>query len=491
MIYGWGRKTKDWNMPDGRVLVCSYSYFSLMFILQLVWKRRWTLIGRDRAMDTETDRAELERIYGAGNVPDIGPFERFGALIFGGAIVGLAAIVAIWGAFTSATGLDSNSTEAGGPVAEVVSSDVAGVGDDAADEDDDSSDGEAGSDSSRSISGSSTSDSDDGSSSDGGNDPDDADDADDPADPADSSGSDEEAGADGGASLASYEEASDIVPSAAPTLVSTNIDNPFQGWSEMTVHGAFATTTLDGEAAPAGEKFVVIDYQLLGIEATANFFDNAFRLFADDERFSPIAPNINRGVSGGEVVNSQIVFAVPAEVVDFTLEAGILDAGADGYQSTFDFSLTPAEAPPAPVRAGGPDMIGEVTLASAENLMTGTPHNLNPNWSPLEVEVIEATRSAKVGPNGARPGFVFVLLEVEVVATGQYGLWQTPGFRVEADGELYGHDVYINESMSTGESARASLLFEVPDTVFALQLEAGVPANFETGDRAVFDIVFD
>jgi len=485
MIYGWGRKTKDWNMPDGRVLVCSYSYFSLMFILQLVWKRRWTLIGRDRAMDTETDRAELERIYGAGNVPDIGPFERFGAVIFGGAIVGLAAIVAIWGALTSATGLDS-STEAGGPVAEVVSSDLSGSSETGgADDDESSSDGAAGPDSTRSISGSSTPETDGGESSS------DADDDGD-ADPSDGSESDDADSAAGGATtLVAYEEAVEIVPSSAPTLVSTNIDRPFQGWSEMTVHGAFAITSLDGEAAPAGEKFVVVDFQLLGIEATANVLDNAFRLFVGDERFSPIAPNINRIVSGGEVLNSQLVFSVPGDAVDFTLEAGIIDPGADGYQSSFDFTLTPGEAPEPLVRTDAPDMVGEATLVSAENLMTGTPHRLNPTWSPFEVEVVEATRAARVGPNGARPGFVFVLIEVEAVATGSYGLLQTPGFRIEADGELYGHDTYINESLSTGESAKASLLFEVPDSVFALKLEAGVPAGFDSGNRAVFDIVFE
>jgi len=95
MIYGWGKKSKDWAMPDGRTLVCSYSYVSLMFVFKFVWSRKWHLIGRDRAMDVETNRQDLERTYGQGNVPDIGVFERFGMFVTGGLIVAEAVMMGL------------------------------------------------------------------------------------------------------------------------------------------------------------------------------------------------------------------------------------------------------------------------------------------------------------------------------------------------------------------------------------------------------------
>ena len=133
MFYGWGSRNKNWTMPDGRQLICQYNYFSLMFIIRLVWRRRWHLVGRDRAMDQEVNREELAKVYGAGNVPDLGLFERFGMFFVIGAIV--FAGVALAGA-QSLLGLgDSTTVAATGPVAEVIESeaDEAGAGDQAGD----------------------------------------------------------------------------------------------------------------------------------------------------------------------------------------------------------------------------------------------------------------------------------------------------------------------------------------------------------------------
>ena len=45
---------------DGRELVAQYNYGSALFIFKVAWKRTYTIIGRDRAMDQKVTREELD-----------------------------------------------------------------------------------------------------------------------------------------------------------------------------------------------------------------------------------------------------------------------------------------------------------------------------------------------------------------------------------------------------------------------------------------------
>ena len=92
MFYGWGKKSKQWPMADGKVLVCTYSYLSLMFIFALGYKKRWLVADNDRNNDQELTRAEVESRYG-DDAPDIGPWAQYGLFIglAAGIVVGVIA----------------------------------------------------------------------------------------------------------------------------------------------------------------------------------------------------------------------------------------------------------------------------------------------------------------------------------------------------------------------------------------------------------------
>jgi hypothetical protein len=96
MFYGWGRRSKDWQMHDGVHAVVTYSYVSLMFIFHLAYKQQWQLVGRDRAMDTVVSREELAARYGT-DAPQLGMWNRFGLLMAIAAFVCVVVVVGVLG----------------------------------------------------------------------------------------------------------------------------------------------------------------------------------------------------------------------------------------------------------------------------------------------------------------------------------------------------------------------------------------------------------
>ncbi len=86
MFYGWGKSTDNWPLADGNTVVCSYSYFSLMFIFQVMFNKKWYVMGDQRSLDREMTRAELEAAYGE-DVPKPGIWRQYGLLLTIAAIV--------------------------------------------------------------------------------------------------------------------------------------------------------------------------------------------------------------------------------------------------------------------------------------------------------------------------------------------------------------------------------------------------------------------
>ena len=82
-------------MSDGRQLVLNYRFLSIMFIFQLAFSKKWMIVGRDRAMDQEVDRAELERLYD-DDIPDLGLWSQYGLLLAAGAFVVLVIVVGVF-----------------------------------------------------------------------------------------------------------------------------------------------------------------------------------------------------------------------------------------------------------------------------------------------------------------------------------------------------------------------------------------------------------
>lgn len=86
MFYGWGNASKEWNLDDGNRLVFAYSYFSLMFLFKIAYKKKWFVLGDSRSEDQQFTRAELEQRYGT-DLPKPGIFMQYGLPLVIGAFV--------------------------------------------------------------------------------------------------------------------------------------------------------------------------------------------------------------------------------------------------------------------------------------------------------------------------------------------------------------------------------------------------------------------
>lgn len=487
MIYGWGRKNKSWPMPDGRQLVAEYNYGSVLFIFKVAWKRTYTIIGRDRAMDQKITREELEKVYGDGNVPDIGLFERFGVFF---AMAGIIVFAVLFSIVQSIGGGGESTTEtASDPVAAVVSpvddevveqeqltdSTVAESRDDAADSEEASAASE-------------TADADAGAT----DAPAEADEAADDQDAAAAVGADDVGDEDGAVEAATpavvYQEATDIVLVSDTDFASTNLNSPTQGWAQSQVHGAFATTAEVREVVPAaGEKIVAIEYQLINVTSTLNVQSPAFRLITDELAFAPLN-RINELINGGDVINTTVYFSVPVDAIEFRYEMGPLDPLADGFQAAYEFTLTDAEPPADPVRYDAPDAEHTAVLVSDSNVAAGASNS--PGRAGVEVEVLGVTTTARIEANAADPGFKFVMIEIQTTAIANSSNVQTGAFRLSAGGEIYGpaRGARINDLINTGDILRVTMPFEVPADVEAAELIVGAPRALDEGLRAVFQI---
>lgn len=476
MFYGWGRKTSEWSMPDGRTLVCGYRHISIMFVFKLAWGRTWHLIGRDRDMDVETSRAELERYYGRGQVPDIGLFERFGMVLTGAVVVGAVAVSAA-AQMVFGIGSDTVATAASGsdePVAVVVTGENS-------DDADDSQDPEDPNDSDDALS--SNEQPEDGTGPQTGAESESLDEAEAATETttADTSSQLPEGGL--------YEEAAIPDPVDDQRLVSTNITGVGQGWSELAVHRVYATTIFEQNQAATDEKYVVIEYQLFGVEGNANVFDTSFRLQADDGMtYSPTLASINDVIQAGQAINTVTVFTVPAAVVAFRFEVGVLEAEGDGFQSAYDLELVPTEQPPAPERWDGTWQT--VSAEQTSDLTTFTGSALTPQQPALALEVRGGKTTAKIGPEAAAVGFKLLEVDVKVTGTGGPTNLVESAFRVTVDGEMYSPTNSVNELVMAGETWSGSLIFQIPGSATVVDFEAGVPLDWAKGSHAAFELVF-
>lgn len=274
---------------------------------------------------------------------------------------------------------------------------------------------------------------------------------------------------------------------AAITLASTDDrmslspSKPSGAWGYLTVDGAFSSATYDDASATPGSKFVAIDYQLLGAEH-GNFFDDAFRLIAAGETYSPIG-NINDIASAGSVNNSVVVFEVPTAAQVLQLEGGVVGGSADGFTALYDIGLSPAD----------PSEVVEVALSDAEveaivggieanpaTAMSIDPGQPTGGFATLTVDGGRAT--ARIDGTSAGPDFKFLIIDIQLLGVEQDNLFDE-AFRLEADGEWYGPLGSLNETLSTGEVFNGSLTFQVPRTTTDFVLEGGMPEQWSDGLR--------
>lgn len=110
-----------------------------------------------------------------------------------------------------------------------------------------------------------------------------------------------------------------------------------RGWGTLTVDRAYTTAKIEQNGAREGFKFLIVEYQLLGGERD-NFFDEAFRMEANGELYSP-RNGINEIVGPGEVFNGSVVFEVPLSAVSVVLEGGAVPGSTDGFTTNYNISF--------------------------------------------------------------------------------------------------------------------------------------------------------
>lgn len=281
-----------------------------------------------------------------------------------------------------------------------------------------------------------------------------------------------------------YETVQIAGPVGGQNLMSTDVERPADGWAELTVRGAYATSVRGESTAGPGEKYLVVEYQVLGLSQYALLNPSSFRVNADGVYYSPTAGTLNLDLPAGRIIRWNVVFTIPADVAAFRLEAGAADPDGDGYQANFDMTLSAAQAPAEPVYVTGPDETGEVTKLSELAEFTGSPGN--PEQPPLEIEIIEARVTFEAAP----PGVKFVSVEAQVTSKSGLTYLSKDAFRIATDGELFGGRGDLGETLIAGESWIGTMWFTVPADASTFELEVGVPAIMENGHRAVFEITF-
>lgn len=62
LFFGWGTKSKTWNLGNGYILLCVYNYFHIWYILRLVTSKRWFIQGANRLEDREISYEQVREI---------------------------------------------------------------------------------------------------------------------------------------------------------------------------------------------------------------------------------------------------------------------------------------------------------------------------------------------------------------------------------------------------------------------------------------------
>ncbi len=110
----------------------------------------------------------------------------------------------------------------------------------------------------------------------------------------------------------------------ASSTAEMNTQPDDEEWALLAIPSAYSTVIDGDHTATTTTKLVIIEIELT-IGQSGNVFDDAFRLQADGEWYSPIN-DINKTGKVGEIINDQLVFEIPRPPTSLTLEGGIPNA---------------------------------------------------------------------------------------------------------------------------------------------------------------------
>lgn len=78
LFFGWGTKSKNWDIGNGQFVVMTWRYFHL-FLMPIGYGVSYHVIGDSRSEDREVSRGEAESL--CGRQLSIGVWNRFGLLL--------------------------------------------------------------------------------------------------------------------------------------------------------------------------------------------------------------------------------------------------------------------------------------------------------------------------------------------------------------------------------------------------------------------------
>lgn len=79
IFYGWGKKSKEWDIGNGQHAVLVWNYFHI-FWCPVAWGGKWYIVGDKRSEDREISQDEIRQYFPHG-APKPNVWQRFGLLI--------------------------------------------------------------------------------------------------------------------------------------------------------------------------------------------------------------------------------------------------------------------------------------------------------------------------------------------------------------------------------------------------------------------------
>jgi len=77
MLFGWGRRSKSWDLGNGYSLLCVYKYFHFYYIIRFITEKKWYLQGDRRSDDRYVTADQVRELLG-GQLPQVSPYSASG-----------------------------------------------------------------------------------------------------------------------------------------------------------------------------------------------------------------------------------------------------------------------------------------------------------------------------------------------------------------------------------------------------------------------------
>lgn len=258
-----------------------------------------------------------------------------------------------------------------------------------------------------------------------------------------------------------------------PAEMSTDLTFPEDDRGVLNVNAARSAARNGERVAAAGNKLVIVDYEVYYTKIS-NLFTNAFRLTTGGQSFEPL-DNINELGTFGQILNSRLVFEVPAEADDLVLEGGLPAGTPGGLTATFELIFGADSGQPADLDGSDGGLVEDATVTS----VVGDASVIATDISDTERAVLSVENAKVTGRDGdyfAHEGTKLVIVDFVLSDFESFGNIFDNAFRLQADDEWYSPLNSINETGNVGETLTSRVVFEVPRATGAFLFEAGPPA---------------